>query len=298
MWADNLWIMLVGSLVAVACSLLGCFLVLRRLAMLGDAISHAVLPGIVIAFMLTHSRDILPMFVGAGLLGLLTTMLIDGLSRYGKLQDDASIGVTFTWLFAIGVILISAYAGQVDLDLECVLYGEILFAPFDTMQLGGHELGPRSAWVLGGISIVNLLFVTLGYKQLKICAFDPALATSLGINVALWHYMLMGFVSLTTVGAFESVGAILVVAMLIVPPNTAYLLTDRLSSMLLISAICGVISATGGFLLALWLDGSIAGAMAAVSGLLFLLAALFSPSHGALARYLHNRRLQYQLAHE
>lgn len=291
--ASEIWILLVGSLAASACALVGCFLVLRRLAMLGDAISHAVLPGIVIAFLLTGSRNTLPMLLGAGALGLLTAFLTDALTRHGKLQSDASIGVVFTWLFAVGVILVSRYADRVDLDLDCVLYGDILFTPFDTWSFRGVDVGPRAAWILGFVLLANLAFVTLGYKQLKVGTFDPALAASLGINVALWHYLLMGFVSITTVGAFESVGAILVVAMLIVPPNTAYLLTDRLHVMLVLSVILGIASAVGGYALATRVDGSIAGAMAVVSGFLFLLAALFSPRHGVLARQWARRRARY-----
>jgi len=218
---DGRWIMATGSLVAIGCALVGSFLVLRRMSMLGDAISHAVLPGIVLAFLFTGSRAILPMLIGAGALGLLTAFLTDVLNRQGKLQTDAAIGVTFTWLFALGVVLISQYAGEVDLDLDCVLYGEILYAPFDRLSVGGHDLGPRVIWSMGGVVVVTALFVALAWKQLKVCTFDPGLAQALGFNVALWHYLLMGAVSLTTVAAFESVGAILVVAMMTAPPNTA-----------------------------------------------------------------------------
>jgi len=287
---DTFWILVIGSLVAASCSLVGCFLVLRRLSMLGDAISHAVLPGIVIAFMLTGSRNIVPMLIGAMAMGMLTAFLTDVLNRFGKLQSDAAMGVTFTWLFAIGVILVSKYTGTVDLDVDCVLYGEIVFAPLDTLTWGDYNLGPRALWLTGVVSVFNLIFVVLGYKQLKICSFDPALAASIGINVALWHYLLMGFVSLTTVASFESVGAILVVAMLIVPANTAYLLTDRLSHMLMISVVVGVLSALGGYALAAWVDGAIAGAMAVVSGGLYVLAALASPRHGVLPRLMRQRR--------
>lgn len=288
---DTVWVLVIGCLVAVSCSLVGCFLVLRRLSMLGDAISHAVLPGIVIAFMFTGSRNVVPMLVGAMAMGILTAFLVDLLSRFGKLQSDAAIGVTFTWLFAIGVILVSKFTGMVDLDVDCVLYGEIIFAPLDTFSWGAYNLGPRAAWLTGVVSLANLLFIFLGYKQLKICSFDPALAAAIGINVALWHYLLMGFVSLTTVASFESVGAILVVAMLIVPPNTAYLLTDRLSAMLAIAALAGVISAVGGYALAAWLDGAVAGAMAVVSGILYALAALFGPRHGVIPRMRAHRQL-------
>ncbi|MCC6696621.1 MAG: metal ABC transporter permease [Candidatus Hydrogenedentes bacterium] len=289
--SDGFWIVLIGALVAGSCALVGCFLVLRRQALMGDAISHAVLPGIVIAFLITHSRNTLPMLIGAGALGLFTAFLTSALERHGRLQADASLGVTFTWLFALGVILVSAFTGHVDLDAECVLYGEIEYAPLYRAFWGEIDLGPRAFWVLLGVTLANVLFVTLGYKQLKLCAFDPGLAAAVGINAALWHYLLMAFVSITTVGAFESVGAILVVALLIVPPNTAYLLTDRLWAMLTLSVILGALSSAGGYLLASALDSSTSAAIAVVSGMLFILAALFSPAHGAVPRYLRRRRL-------
>jgi manganese/zinc/iron transport system permease protein len=289
---DDLWIVVVGALVAAACAIVGCFLVLNRMSMLGDAISHAVLPGIVLAFLWTGDRSIVPMLLGAGTLGILTTFITDVLHRQGRLPNDASIGVTFTVLFAIGVILVSQYAGQVDLDLDCVLYGEILLAPFDTIVINGADLGPRSAWAMGGVTLANLIFVTLAWKQLKVCAFDPAMAASMGISVVLWHYLLMGFVSMTTVAAFESVGVILVVGMLIVPPNTAYLLTDKLSVMLGLAVAFGVASAFGGYLLATAINGSIAGAMATVSGMLYVLAAVLGPRHGVLAKRLIKKRFE------
>ncbi len=288
---DSFWIIVIASLVAVGCSTVGCFLVLRRMSMLGDAISHAVLPGIVIAFLFTGSRNIVPMLLGAGALGLLTAFLTDVLTRHGKLQSDAAIGVTFTWLFAVGVILVSQYAGQVDLDIDCVLHGEILYAPFDRLSAWGYDIGPRTMWTMGIVALANAVFVYFGWKQLKLCAFDPGLAAALGINVAAWHYALMGAVSVTTVAAFESVGVILVVAMLTVPPNTAYLLTDRLWVMVLLAGAIGIASAVCGYALANALDGSIAGAIATVSGLFYVAAALLSPKHGVIAKALRQRKL-------
>ncbi|MCC7439816.1 MAG: metal ABC transporter permease [Armatimonadetes bacterium] len=271
------WIILTGALAAGACALVGSFLVLRKMAMLGDAISHAVLPGIAIAFFLTGSRAPLPMLIGAGAIGVAASVMIEALHRNGKLQQDASIGITFTWLFAVGVILISLFAGAVDLDQDCVLYGEIAYVPLDVITTGGGiSLGPRAVWVVGAVFLLNLLFVILFFRQLKIVSFDSALAASLGISTALWHYALVGMVSLTTVAAFESVGAILVVAMLIAPAATAYLLTDRLKRMLVLSVASGVLSAVGGYYLAALLDGSIAGAMAVVAGGQFALALAIS----------------------
>lgn len=290
MTVASLWIILTGILAASSCGLLGSFLVLRKMSMLGDAISHAVLPGIVLAFIITQSRHPIPMLIGAGALGLLTAFCTEFLHRAGRLQSDASIGVTFTWLFAVGVILVSMYAGQVDLDQDCVLYGEIAYVPWDIWIVGGHSWGPRAVWILGSVCLIDLLFVWMCYKELKLTTFDPQLAQSLGISTRLFHYLLMGAVSITTVAAFESVGAILVVAMLIAPGATAYLLTDRLHVMLGLAMLFGALSAIGGYALAHWLDASIAGAMATIAGLLFTLAFFLSPAHGILAKRQGRRR--------
>jgi len=286
---EAFWIILTGSLVALSCGLLGCFLVLRKMAMVGDAISHAVLPGIVLAFLIAESREVLPMLAGAAALGVLTTVMIEWFYKRARLQTDASIGITFTWLFAIGIILISLYTGQVDLDQDCVLYGEIAYVPLDLwFTEAGHSLGPRNVWIMGGTLLLVLLMITLGYKGLQITTFNSEFAASLGISAAFWHYLLMSAVSVTTVVSFESVGAILVVAFLIVPPATAYLLTRRLTHMLWLTALFGVLSALGGYYLAFLLDGSIAGAMAVVAGFLFALALLFSPTEGYLTlRFRH-----------
>ena len=196
-------ILLTAAFVAAACSILGCFLVLRRLSMLGDAISHAVLPGIVLAFLFSGSRASLTMFLGAVAIGLLATFLIQALTS-GGVYGDAAIGVTFTSLFAAGVVLISLFAGHVDLDLDCVLYGEIAYTPFDIWSLAGMNLGPRPVWITGGLLLLNGAVVALCFKELKICAFDPQMAASVGVPVAVMHYLLMALVSVTTVGAFRA----------------------------------------------------------------------------------------------
>ena len=297
MIADAFVVMAVGALVAASCALVGSFLVLRKLAMLSDAISHAVLPGIVVAFLLTGSRSSWPMFVGAVLVGALTAFSVQFLARRG-VQGDAAIGVTFTSLFAIGVVLVSVYGSQVDLDLDCVLYGEIAYAPFDTISWGDVNLGARALWVNGGLLLLNLVVILGLYKQFKLCSFDPELAASVGIPVAVMHYLLMGLVATTTVGAFESVGAILVVAMLVVPGATAFLLTDRLSRMLPLAVAIGVASALIGYQIARALDGSIAGAMAMVTGGFFLLAFLFAPRQGVVAKFASRRQTRRRVAEE
>lgn len=287
----GLTIVITGALVAGACGFLGCFLILRRMAMVGDAISHAVLPGIVIAFLFSGTRDSLPMLLGAAAFGLLCTFFIQTLKQYG-VQNDAAISVTFTALFAIGIILISLFTRQVDLDLDCVLYGEIAYVAWDTWSALGVDMGPRALWMVGGAFLISLIVVGLFYKQFKIVAFDPQMAAALGIPVLLFHYLLMGMVSITTVASFESVGAILVVAMLIVPAATAYLLTDKLEWMLGFSVLVGILSSVIGYGIAQMLDASIAGSMTMAAGLLFVLAFFFSPVHGLVTRWLVRRQIR------
>ena len=255
--------------------------------MVGDAISHAVLPGIVLAFLISGSRDSVIMLLGAGLIGIFTTFLIEFLHKKAKLQTDAAIGVTFTWLFAVGVVLISIFAGKVDLDQDCVLYGEIAYVPLDIIiSPSGGNLGPRAIYIMGFVLLAILIFIKVGYKELFLTTFDPAYASAIGISTTLWHYLLMGAVSVTTVASFESVGAILVVALLIAPAATAYLLTDDFRWMLLIACGVGILASIGGYYFAVWLDGSIAGAIGATCGLLFALAMIFSPTHGLLFKKL------------
>ncbi|MEO1085226.1 MAG: metal ABC transporter permease [Acidobacteriota bacterium] len=287
----TLVILLVGSAVGASCALIGTFLVLRKMALLGDAISHAVLPGIAIAFLITGDRSALPMVIGAAALGVVTVFLVELGTRSGRLREDASIGVVFPALFSIGVILISRYAGQVDIDLECVLYGEIAYTPWDVLFWGEQSIGPRALWINGIILGLVILFVAVFYKELKLSTFDASLAAALGFSPVVLHYLLMSMLSITIVGAFESVGAILVVAMLVVPPASAYLLTERLSRMLALSVLFGAASAVLGYYVARLIDASIAGAMASVAGALFGLVFLFSPTHGLLAKVLRHRSL-------
>ncbi|GKU80346.1 metal ABC transporter permease [Paenibacillus sp. L3-i20] len=290
---SDFWILLTGSLVAACCAIVGVFLVLRKMAMIGDAISHSVMPGIVIAFLLSGSRDSLLMMFAALLFGLLSTFLI-GLFQRSGIQSDASIGVVFTALFAIGVILVSLFARQVHLDQDAILYGEIAFVHWNIWEVGGVNLGPKAVWLLGITLVVIATVIGLFYKQFKLCAFDPALAAAIGIPVALFHYLLMALVSMATVSSFESVGAILVVGLLIIPASTAYLLTDKLGVMIGLSIVTGIASTFIGYGASIMLDASIAGCIVCGAGLLFVLAFLFSPSHGVVVRKVRQRKLSLE----
>lgn len=291
-------IVILACLVASTCALPGVFLVLRKMSLMSDAISHAILLGIVVAFFYTKNLSSPFLLLGAALVGVLTVTLTEAVVKTRKLKEDAAIGLVFPLLFSLGVILLSRYAHNVHLDTQCVLLGEIAFAPFDRVILGGMDLGPQGFWVMGIILAINLSFILTFYKELKISTFDPDLAASLGFNPNLLHYALMLLVSVTCVGAFQTVGSILVVALMITPPAAAYLLTDRLSHMILYSGIIGIASAVSGYALAFWLDTSIAGSMAAMSGVIFLGVLIFAPERGLLARYLFKRWNKWSLGME
>ncbi|WP_019155910.1 metal ABC transporter permease [Robertmurraya massiliosenegalensis] len=277
------WILIIGSLAGISCGITGCFLILRRLAMLADAISHTVLLGIVLAFLVSQSLNGFYMLIGAAGIGVLTAVFVQLLNSSG-IQEDASIGVVFTFLFAVGVILLSLYADHVHLDVDHALMGEITFVPWDLVQWGFLPELPRAFIMLSAVLIINLVIIILFYKELKLTSFDPQMAAAIGIPVLIIHYILMAMVSMTTVASFDSVGAILVVAMLIAPGASAYLLTDKLSIMLLLSAILGVAAAIIGYYLASWLDVSISGCMATVNGVIFAFVFLFAPHKGVLAK--------------
>jgi manganese/zinc/iron transport system permease protein len=290
-------IQVIASIVAAACALPGVFLVLRRMAMMSDAISHTVLLGIVIAFFITKSITSPLLLVGAALMGVLTVSLVELLNRTRLVREDAAIGLVFPAIFSIAVILISRFAGDVHIDTDAVLLGELAFAPFNRLKLFGLDFGPQAIYTTGGILLLNLIFITLFYKELKIATFDPALAAALGFAPAIIHYALMSLVSLTAVGSFDAVGSVLVVAFMIAPPAAAYLLTDRLSRMLIYSALIGIFSAISGYWLAHLLDASIAGSMATMTGASFLIVYLLAPERGliAQARRRHGQRIEFAL---
>jgi manganese/zinc/iron transport system permease protein len=281
-------IMAIGALVGVAASLLGTFLVLRRESMLSDAISHSVLLGIVVAYLFTGALDTPFHVVGAALAGLGTVVLTDLLVRSRRVKHDAAIGLVFPALFAAAVLLINVYARDVHLDTDAVLLGEIAFAWLDVVSVVGVEVA-RSLLTMLVITAVNLAFVLLLYKELKLATFDPALAIALGLRPAAIGYALLGLVSVTAVGAFDAVGAILFVAFVIVPPSAAYLLTDRLGWMLAYGSGIAVASSAIGYAFAVALDVSIGGSMASATGLFLLLALAFGPRHGLIARALRRR---------
>jgi manganese/zinc/iron transport system permease protein len=291
-------IVLIAVVVAASCALVGSWLVLRRTSLLADAISHAILFGIVLAFFLVETTASPAMIIAATLTGILTVYLVETLARTGLVKADAAIGLVFPFLFAVGVILVSRFASNVHLDVDAVLLGELAFAPFDRLVLGSYDLGPRALWLALGVAGLNLAFILLFFKELKLTTFDAGLAVALGFTPALIHYGLMTLVSLTAVSSFEAVGSVLVVALMIAPPAAAYLLTDRLNVMLMLAVLIAVLSAVAGFFMARALDASIAGSMATMTGAAFLLALLFAPERGLVARSARARNQKWQFAGE
>ena len=247
--------------------------------------SHTVLLGIVVAYLVTKEVSGPAILIGAMLAGLLTAFLVQWFHSL-DIQQEASMGIVFTTLFAIGVILIATSVGNVHLDVQHALMGEITFIPWNTTTIPLLGTVPKATVLLAFVFIVTLIIIIAFYKEWKLTSFDPALAASLGIPVLFMHYLFMTLVSITTVASFDAVGAIMVVAMLITPASSAYLWTDRLSVMLVLSCAFGVISAIVGYFIAVWIDTSISGSMAFATGILFVISFLFSPKHGIVAKYV------------
>jgi len=288
-----------GLLASLACAIVGCFLVLRRMSLMGDAISHAVLPGIVGGFLLhallerigANVNLSLMFFAGAVAIGVITAALSELVHRLGRVEPGASMGVVFTVLFAVGVIMLEQTGGRtIHLDAGCVLYGAMEDAVWlnppaaaaDFVKAEHWHYFPRQVTSLALVLIADIAFIVLLFKELRISAFDPGLAAAQGINPGVMHYLLMTFVAITTVASFEAVGSILVVAMLIVPALVAHLFADRLAPMLWLSAAVAALAAIGGYGAAVATDANGAGMIGVSLGVILALAAAFSPRGGLL----------------
>jgi len=295
---DTFCTVLMGALVAIACGWIGCYLILQGMALLGDAISHTVLLGIVVAFLWTGQVAGWATFIGAAVTGMLTALLVEGLHSTSRVKEDAAIGIVFTSLFALGVVLLGVFAGSAHIDTQHVLYGNLeLVALGESVQVAGTTV-PIAVCQMAVIAAVLMGLIVAFYKELLVVSFDPQLAVSLGLRTWLIRYGMMAVLSLTVVGAFSSVGAVLVVAMLIAPAATAYLLTRRLPMMFLISAAVGVVSSLIGYHIAYWLSVSAAGAMVSVACTLFGAAFFFAPEQGLVAAALRRLRLRMRMHQE
>ncbi len=295
------WIVVAAVLAGATCALVGSFLVLKKVSMMGDAISHSVLPGIAVAFIVTGTRSGTAMFVGAAVVGVLTAVLVHAINYYSRLEEGASMGVVFTVLFAIGLILIEQAARHVDIHPEHVLFGAVELVPLHLVQVFGFAV-PRGVLMLLVVFAIDLSVIALFFKELRLATFDPELATTLGIHATYIHYMLMVLVALTTVAAFEVVGSILVIAMLIVPGATAWLLTRRLLPFLVVSVGVAVAAAVLGHIAAItvpplfgYVDTSTAGSMATVLGCIFFVAMFCAPEQGIIARGFDVVRLRLSI---
>ena len=314
------WIVVTAALAAMACALPGCWLVLRQQSLMGDVLSHTTLPGLVMAFLAVHllaASGLIPpenepaarhlfLFCGALLTGILSAFLAEWLQQFGQVESSAALGVVLSTLFAAGLLMIRLFADNVHVDPECVLFGTI-----ETVALGEPGV-PQATLAVGAICLLNLLLTGLFFKELRMTAFDPGLATALGFPARIIHLGLMAVTSATVVFAFESVGSILVVAMLIVPAAAAHLLTDRLSWLIGLSLGIAALSAIGGHVAAIvipplvfgWLGyadvgaASTAGMTALASGALFLLAWIAAPHHGLVSKIAGRLRLTFTIACE
>ena len=317
MWFDigaDLFPLTAALLASVSCALLGNFLVLRRLSLMGDAISHSVLPGLVVAFLIASTRSPIVMLVGAGIAGVATVVLVEAVKRFGRVEPGAAMGVVFSVLFALGVLLMEqASSRNIDLDAGTVLYGQLQLLVWwdadrartfaELWSMGTVQAVPRQVWLLFAVCVAAFVFVTVLFKELRISAFDPALATTQGVHAGAMHYMLMIFVAIATVAAFEAVGSILVIAMLICPAATARLLTDHLRAQIVWSVAIAVCSSVGGYFGASVVPGwfgigavNPAGAITVASGVMLTLALLGSPTHGVVSRVLRRRSLARRVA--
>lgn len=292
----SLEIQLIAALISMACALPGVFLVLRKLSMMSDSITHTILLGIVLAFFVTHDLSSPFLIAGAACMGVITVWLTEAVIKTRLVSEDSAIGVVFPLLFSIAIILITRYAGSVHLDTDSVLLGELAFAPFERMIVFGTDIGAKSIYTASILLLINIVLITVFYKELKLATFDPMLAAVLGFSPALLHYGLMTLVSVTAVGAFEAVGSVLVIAFMIGPPITAYLLTDDLRNMLFYSAGFAALSGVLGYHGAAALDVSIAGSMAVMTGIIFGAVFIFSPKRGLIGVLLKKKRQKREFA--
>lgn len=283
-----------SAMIGSALGVLGTFVVLRRMALIGDALSHSILPGVVIAFIVIEMAfghmeglwGVWGLFAGALLAGLFTAIGIGWVSKNARAKEDTAIGIVFTAMFGLGVVLISLQPKGTHFDLTCFLFG--LPLAIETQDFVSIAI----------ITPLVLGYVILGYRGLKILSFDPQMASAVGVRVNLLHYVFMGFLAATVVAALRTVGVIMSVAMLVTPAATAYQLTNRLSTMIVLSGLFGAVSAVLGFLMAFALNIPTGPAMVLFATALFLGAMAFSPKYGILERVRRRRRIRSHILEE
>lgn len=268
--------LLVSIVVGIVCGVVGCFIVLRGMALMGDAISHAILPGVAISYMLDINY-----FYGAAVVGVLAALGITFVKQNSTIKGDSAIGIIFSAFFALGVLLVTKL--QTATDLTSILFGNVL-----TVQ-------PMDRYLTFIISGLVLLFVALFYKELKLTSFDPVMAEASGLPVKMIHYALMIMLTLVTVISLQTVGVILVVSLLITPASTAYLLTDRLPRMLAIAVLIGVFSTSTGLMISEAYNLPSGVVMVLVVTVIFLLVFFLAPKKGLVWQYLKKDKEQEQV---
>jgi manganese/zinc/iron transport system permease protein len=313
--------LLTASACSVACAILGSFLLLRRQSLMGDAIAHSVLPGLAGAFLLLGTRATLPMFVGALVAGVLAAMLSEGVRRLAKVEAQAAMGVVFSIMFALGVLLMSLPSMRlVDLDADCVLNGVLETIswlperPGDAAPRALSDLLSPAIWLTAprqliaalAVCLIVITCVSAFWKELKLASFDPGLAAALGFRPGLVNAGLITLTALVSVASFEAVGSILVIAMIICPAATARMLTDRLGTQVILGAVIGLFCSLTGYLLGAFgpswigLDSSVsaAGMMTVIAGLVLATAIVFAPEHGVLSRLRRQSRVHITVTRE
>lgn len=291
MWIEA-WTLAIAVVTSVSCALCGSLLLVARKSMVSEGLSHAVLPGLVLAFVLTRDYNSPWLILAAGASGLIMVWLTHLLSRSGLVDDDAGLGIVFAGMFSIGILIVSAELKNTHFHADCIIDGNLALAALDRFEVGGYDLGPRSWIVMSVVLVVVISFIGLTYKELKIGIFDPILAARFGLRPSLLQIVWLGIVSVTTVAAFDVAGSILIVALMIAPPAAAYLLTDRLSWLLVIASVIAILSSVGGFYLAIALDIAPAGPIASFAGMLFVAVFAFAPRRGFLAGWIRRSRLR------
>ncbi|MEM6742734.1 MAG: metal ABC transporter permease [Pseudomonadota bacterium] len=279
---------LLAVVTALACALPGVFVVLRRNSMLVEGVAHAVLPGIVLGYAITHDLDSPWLIFGAAASGLIVVLCNEWLIRTGLLMGDAPQALVFPALFAAGVILITLDFNHVHLHTQAVLVGDLNLAAFHQLRVGGASIGPRYLYVMLAVLIANAAFIAAFYPRLKLATFDEPFAAAIGVKTRPLYLAFMFMVSITLVTAFHAAGVILVVSLLVVPAATAHLVSQRLSAMFALKAVFAVVGAVAGFWLAYALNAATSAAMAVLYGVMFVLVAL---GDAAVARFRRSRRL-------
>lgn len=268
-------ILLTLLITGIACAVLGCFLLLRQLSMVTDALSHTILLGIVLAYFVTKDLNSPLLFIGAGLFGVFTVLAIELLSATKLVKNDDAVGIIFPLFFSLAVILISTFARDVHLDTDMVLMGQVAMIPLNTINIAGLMV-PKAMIYMSLMLLINFSFIIIFFKELKASTFDPEFATLAGFSSSLLYYLLMALTSFTAVSAFDAVGAIMVIALFIGPAASAYLVTKDLKNMIAVSILYATLNAISGYYLAMSLNVSISGLVATITGLTTLLTVLFN----------------------